>query len=103
MPARIPEPDRTWFALAAFNVGIAHLEDARVLAQRQNLDPDLWSDVRKVLPLLAEPDYYITAKNGYARGGMPVAFVDRVRGYYDIMLRSEREQQPRLQAGLAMR
>jgi membrane-bound lytic murein transglycosylase F len=103
IPARIAEPDRTWFALAAFNIGIAHLEDARVLAQRQKLDPDLWSDVRKVLPLLAEPDYYITAKNGYARGGMPVAFVDRVRGYYDILLRSEREQQPRLQAGLAMR
>lgn len=103
MPARIAEPDRTWFALAAFNVGIAHLEDARILAQRQKLDPDLWSDVQKVLPLLAEPEYYMTAKYGYARGGMPVAFVGRVRGYYDILLRTEREQQPRLQAGLAMR
>ncbi len=59
--------------------------------------------MRKVLPLLAEPAYYITAKNGYARGGMPVAFVGRVRGYYDILLRTEREQPPRLQAGLAMR
>lgn len=103
MPGRITEPDRTWLALAAFNIGIAHLEDARILAQRQKLNPDLWSDVRKVLPLLAEPAYYITAKNGYARGGMPVAFVGRVRGYYDILLRTEREQPPRLQAGLAMR
>jgi membrane-bound lytic murein transglycosylase F len=103
LPGRIAEPDRTWLALAAFNIGIAHLEDARILAQRQKLDPDLWSDVRKVLPLLAEPEYYINAKYGYARGGMPVAFVGRVRGYYDILLRSESAQQPRLQAGLALR
>ena len=99
LPARIAEPDRTWLALAAFNIGIGHLEDARVLAQRQKLNPDLWSDVRKVLPLLAEPEYYITLKNGYARGGMPVAFVGRVRGYYDILLRTRGTRgQPRLYA-----
>jgi len=103
LPSRIGEPDRTWFALAAFNIGIGHLEDARVLAQRQKLNPDLWSDVRKVLPLLADPDYYVSAKNGYARGGMPVAFVGRVRGYYDILLRTESAQQPRLSASMAMR
>jgi membrane-bound lytic murein transglycosylase F len=103
MPARIAEPDRTWLALAAFNIGIGHLEDARILAQRQKLNPDLWSDVRKVLPLLAEPDYYMTLKNGYARGGMPVAFVGRVRGYYDILLRTEAAGQPQLRAQLAER
>jgi membrane-bound lytic murein transglycosylase F len=103
LPARIAEPDRTWLALAAFNIGIGHLEDARVLAQRQKLNPDLWSDVRKVLPLLAEPEYYITLKNGYARGGMPVAFVGRVRGYYDILLRTEPAGHPRLEASLALR
>jgi len=96
MPARIVEPDRTWFALAAFNIGIAHLEDARILAQKQKLNPDLWSDVRKALPLLAQPDYYADAKFGYARGGMPVAFVDRVRAYYDVLLRLEPPFQPRL-------
>jgi membrane-bound lytic murein transglycosylase F len=103
LPARIAEPDRTWFALAAFNIGVAHLEDARILAQRQKLNPDLWADVRKVLPLLAEPEYYLGAKYGYARGGMPVAFVGRVRGYYDILLRSESPGKPRLEARLALR
>jgi len=103
LPARIPEPDRTWLALAAFNIGTGHLEDARILAQRQKLNPDLWSDVRKVLPLLAEPEYYVTLKNGYARGGMPVAFVGRVRGYYDILLRSEAAGVPRLHANVAER
>ena len=98
LPARIAEPDRTWLALAAFNIGVAHLEDARVLAQKQKLNPDLWSDVKKVLPLLALPEYYEEAKYGYARGGMPVAFVDRVRAYYDILVRQEPSYQPRLRA-----
>ncbi|HVE48052.1 MAG TPA: membrane-bound lytic murein transglycosylase MltF [Casimicrobiaceae bacterium] len=89
LPARIAEPDRTWLALAAFNIGLGHLEDARILAQRHKLDPDLWQDVRQALPMLTLPEHYENAKLGYARGGMPVAFVDRVRGYYDILLRHE--------------
>ena len=99
LPARIGEPDRTWLALAAFNIGLGHLEDARVLAQRQKLNPDLWADVKKTLPLLALPEYYEQTKLGYARGGMPVVFVDRVRGYYDVLLSQERPHQPRLRAG----
>jgi len=96
LPSRIREPDRTWLALAAFNIGLGHLEDARALAQRQKLDPDRWSDVKKALPLLAIPDYYAQAKQGYARGGMPVAFVERVRGYYDVLLAQQPAHQPRL-------
>ena len=96
LPERIHEPDRTWLALAAFNIGLGHLEDARILAQRQKLDPDLWSDVKKVLPLLAIPEYHQQAKLGYARGGMPVAFVDRVRGYYDVLLAQAPPHRPRL-------
>ncbi|MBS0321930.1 MAG: membrane-bound lytic murein transglycosylase MltF [Proteobacteria bacterium] len=98
LPARIAEPDRTWFALAAFNIGLGHLEDARVLAQRMKLNPDSWSAVRKALPLLADPEYYNGARLGYARGGMPVAFVDRVRAYYDILARTLPPHTPRLRA-----
>jgi len=97
LPSRIQEPDRTWLALAAFNIGLGHLEDARVLAQKLNLNPDLWSDVKKTLPLLAQPEHYETARLGYARGGMPVAFVDRVRAYYDVLLAHQPLYQPRLQ------
>jgi len=103
IPKRIRDPDRTWMAMAAYNIGIGHLEDARILAQQQKLNPDLWSDVKKVLPLLALPEYYESAKLGYARGGMPVAFVGRVRGYYDILLRTEAAGPPRLTAGLSVR
>jgi membrane-bound lytic murein transglycosylase F len=96
LPARIGEPERTWMALAAFNIGLGHLEDARILAQRQKLDPDLWINVKKVFPLLALPEHFERAKLGYARGGMPVAFVDRVRAYYDVLLAQEEPHWPRL-------
>ena len=52
--------------------------------------------MRRTLPLLALPEYYDKARLGYARGGMPVAFVDRVRAYYDILLRTQDAHQPRL-------
>jgi len=48
------------------------------------------------LPLLALPEYFAQAKLGYARGGMPVAFVDRVRSYYDVLLAQEQPHWPRL-------
>ena len=98
LPERIQEPDRTWLALAAYNIGLGHLEDARVLAQRQGFNPDHWTNVKRALPLLALPEHYEKAKLGYARGGMPVAFVDRVRGYYDVLLAHQAPLQPRLRS-----
>jgi len=70
-----------------------------VLARKQKLDPDLWSNVKQTLPLLASPEFYQQAKLGYARGGMPVVFVDRVRAYYDILLAREAAYIPRLHVG----
>lgn len=85
IPTRIPEPDRTWLALAAYNTGFGHLEDARVLAQRLGRNPDAWRDVRGTLPLLAQERYYLDAKRGYARGWEPVRFVENIRGYLDLL------------------
>ncbi|RLA46880.1 MAG: membrane-bound lytic murein transglycosylase MltF [Gammaproteobacteria bacterium] len=85
IPEDIKEPDRTWFALAAYNVGLGHLEDARVLTERHNGNPDLWSDVRKHLPLLQKKKYYRTVKYGYARGGEPVQYVQNVRRFKSIL------------------
>ncbi|MGD9598206.1 MAG: membrane-bound lytic murein transglycosylase MltF [Steroidobacteraceae bacterium] len=85
IPARIREPDRTSMALAAYNVGYGHLEDARVLTQRRGGNPDRWSDVRENLPLLAQEGWYLQAKRGYARGWEPVQFERRVRQYYSVL------------------
>ena len=91
---RIEEPDRTFFALAAYNLGLGHLEDARVLAQRTKLNPDKWQDVRQVLNKLAEPDVFVTLKQGYARGFEAMQFVDNVRNYYDVISRVEPREAP---------
>jgi membrane-bound lytic murein transglycosylase F len=85
VPRRIPEPDRTWFAVAAYNVGFGHVEDARVLAEAQGRDPDRWDDVRDMLPLLSQERWYTRTKRGYARGWEPVRYVDNVKAYLNIL------------------
>jgi membrane-bound lytic murein transglycosylase F len=85
VPARIPEPDRTWMAVASYNVGYGHVEDARVLAQQLGRNPDRWDDVRSTLPLLTQEKWYSRTRHGYARGWEPVRYVDNVRAYLDIL------------------
>jgi len=85
IPERIPEPDRTWFAVAAYNVGFGHLEDARILAQSRGLNPDSWADVSKQLPLLANEQWYDRAKRGYCRGWEPVQYVMRVQRFLKLL------------------
>jgi membrane-bound lytic murein transglycosylase F len=85
IPDRIPEPDRTWFTVAAYNVGFGHLEDARILAQTRGKNPDSWADVKDQLPLLGEERWYSLVKRGYARGWEPVQFVDRVQRFLTLL------------------
>jgi membrane-bound lytic murein transglycosylase F len=86
IPARIKEPDRTWMALAAYNIGYGHLEDARILAENDGAAPDKWIDVKKYLPLLSQKKWYQQTRYGYARGREPVRYVENVRSYYDILV-----------------
>ncbi len=86
LPERIQEPDRTWIALAAYNIGMGHLEDARILTESNDGNPDRWTDVRENLPLLAQKEWFEKTRYGYARGGEPVRYVANIRRYYDIML-----------------
>lgn len=85
IPQRILEPDRTWFTLAAYNVGMGHLEDARILTQMHGKNPDSWNDVREHLPLLTQAKWYKRVKRGYARGWEPVRYVENIRSYMDIL------------------
>lgn len=89
IPDRIPEPDRTWLALAAYNIGLGHLQDARRLTQKLGKDPDKWKDVRDVLPLIARANYASKLRYGYARGGEARQLVENVRLYYDMLRRLE--------------
>jgi len=85
IPSRIRDPDRLWMAIASYNMGYGHLEDARVLTARQGGDPDAWIDVRERLALLSEEFWYLQAKNGYARGFETKQMVDHIQQYLALM------------------
>ncbi len=96
LPERIEHPDRLWLALAAYNVGFGHLEDARVLTQRRGGDPDRWLDVRDNLPLLTQERWHRQTRFGYARGYEPVHFVENIRTFFEILLWMEGRDHPLL-------
>jgi membrane-bound lytic murein transglycosylase F len=85
LPYDIYEPDRTYMALAAYNIGRGHLEDARLLTDRQGGDPHLWSDVMPRLPQLQNSKYYQTVRHGYARGQEAATYVQNIRHYRGIL------------------
>jgi membrane-bound lytic murein transglycosylase F len=80
------EPDRTLMALAAYNLGYGHIQDARTLAQRLGKPSNTWAGVRAVLPLLQKKKYYSTLPNGYARGNEAVQYVDHIRTYHKVLI-----------------
>ncbi|MCB1924189.1 MAG: membrane-bound lytic murein transglycosylase MltF, partial [Gammaproteobacteria bacterium] len=86
IPERIPEPNRLWLTLAGYNIGFGHLEDARILTERDGANPDLWMEVKQRLPLLAKKRFHQTVKYGFARGQEPVDYVDNIRNYYDMLV-----------------
>lgn len=85
IPDRIQGKERLWFALASYNIGYGHLEDARVLTARAGKSPDKWSNVKEFLPRLTQRKYFSTVRHGYARGYEPVLYVKNIRNYYDLL------------------
>ena len=81
----IEEPDRLWFTLAAYNIGLGHVEDARTITKSQGDNPNSWIDVEKHIPKLSQKKWYKKTRHGFARGYEPIEFVRRVRRYYDIL------------------
>ena len=85
IPKAVVKRDRTFFALAAYNVGLGHIQDARTLARREKKNPNKWKDMRHVLPLLSKKEYYKSLRYGYARGHEPVKYVQRIRAYHSLL------------------
>ena len=96
IPERIPEPDRTWMALAAYNMGMGHLEDARVLTQKQGGNPDRWQDINERLPLLSQEKFYRDTRYGYTRGYEARQYVENIRSYLDTLKWMETRAHPML-------
>jgi membrane-bound lytic murein transglycosylase F len=92
IPASVTGQERIWLALAAYNVGYGHLEDARVLAQQHGANPNRWEDVKDYLPLLSKRQYYKFTKHGYARGQEAVDYVQNIRNFYTILAWNDLER-----------
>lgn len=97
VPDRISEHDKVWFALAAYNVGWGHVQDARRLTSQQGGDPDKWVDVKRYLPLLRQKRYYKKTRYGFARGDEAVNYVGNIRRYYDTLVWIDEKQQETVQ------
>jgi membrane-bound lytic murein transglycosylase F len=89
IPASARHPDRLWLALSAYNLGMGHFRGARAIAMKMKRDPDVWYDMKQVLPQLARPEIYARLKSGAARGGEAVIMVENIRSYYDVLSRFE--------------
>lgn len=90
----VGRPDDNFYALAAYNVGLGHVQDAQEIVRRGGEDHTVWSNLRDALPLLSEPAYYTTLKFGKARGQEPVRYVDSIRNYYALLSQLERSRTP---------
>lgn len=93
LPESIVGEDRLYMAMAAYNVGLGHLYDARKIAEMRGGNPDHWEDVRAALPLLQQREWHSQTRYGYARGGEPVIYVRNIRRYYEMIEYVERIRQ----------
>ncbi|MCA1768424.1 MAG: membrane-bound lytic murein transglycosylase MltF [Halomonas sp.] len=93
LPESIEGEDRLFMAMAAYNVGLGHLYDARRITESRGGNPDRWADVRESLPLLQEREWHSQTRYGYARGGEPVIYVRNIRRYHEILSYVDRSQQ----------
>lgn len=88
-PSYLNYKDRLYLALAAYNIGYGHLLDAQKLAEKQGKNPYSWRHLREVLPLLEDPSYETQLEYGFARGKETVEFVERVTGFYNLMVATQ--------------
>jgi membrane-bound lytic murein transglycosylase F len=98
IPDRVREPDRSWMALAAYNMGMGHLQDLRTLTRKRGGNPDLWEDLDKNLLLLSREQWYQDLRHGYARGFEAKRYVENIRSYYEILKWMDTRDHPLLVA-----
>lgn len=92
-PEEIPEDDRNWQALAAYNAGWGHLLDARRFARQAGENQNDWYVVKKYLPRLQHKRWYQKSTYGYAPGGrQSLEYVKNIQLYYAALVFTTREQ-----------
>lgn len=81
--------ERYRFALAAYNTGFGHVDDARQLARLAKKDARKWREVAPFLLRLSDRKYARKARFGFCRGSEPVDYVrhidERYTGYAQLV------------------
>ncbi|MFH1476937.1 MAG: transporter substrate-binding domain-containing protein [Verrucomicrobiota bacterium] len=89
-PQELDASNRVFFALASYNAGAGHVQDARTLARRMGRNPNIWfGNVEEAMRLLSKPEYARQAKCGFVRGQEPINYVRQIvaryRTYLDLI------------------
>ena len=81
--------ERYRFALAAYNSGFGHVDDARHLTRGDRKDPARWREVAPYLLKLSDRKFAQKARFGFCRGSEPVDYVrhidERYTGYAQLV------------------
>jgi len=96
LPDSIPEDEKIWFALAAYNIGLGHLLDVRRITEMRDQNPDSWAEVKENLPLLHQRKWYTKTRYGYARGLEALHYIDNIRQYLETLTWQIQEQDKKL-------
>ena len=81
--ATVPEPDRTWMALAAYNMGPGYIDRARARAHRAHEDGNKWLVVSYQLRNMADE---ARRQGRVIPVGQALHYVQQVRRYYDALV-----------------
>jgi membrane-bound lytic murein transglycosylase F len=80
------QEDKIKFSLASYNAGIGHIYDARALARKYKLNPNVWTDnVEAMLLNKSSRKYYSdpVVKHGHCRGFETRVYVRNIMQYYE--------------------
>ena len=78
--------ERRKFVLAAYNVGLGHIFDAMRLAEKYELDPQMWKDnVAEMILKKSNPTYYRdeVVYYGYCRGTETYKYVNEINSRFE--------------------
>lgn len=83
LPKEIPDHEKIFFALASYNVGLGHVQDAQTLVNAD--EAGSWHALKEKLPLLSKRHVYRKLRYGKARGKEPVVYVQRIRKFQKLL------------------
>ena len=82
--ANMSNEERTRFILASYNAGAGRIKDCRNLARSKGLNPNVWNNVVKVIPLMRDDSILDeeSIRLGKFNGSETIAYVENVDALY---------------------